>query len=102
MWFCSFVKGCNHPTVSRRARAEYTAGENVCMRYSHFERHSMLLTTSMAFMPSLKAQTAELLNIEVGAAMGRRASQEMGARRWEPGDGAYGRLRFRGFDHAKW
>jgi hypothetical protein len=38
----------------------------------------MLLTTSMAFTPSLKAQTAELLNIEVGAAMGRRASQEMG------------------------
>jgi hypothetical protein len=32
----------------------------------------------MAFMPSLKVHRAELLYKEIGAAMGRRASQEMG------------------------
>jgi hypothetical protein len=38
----------------------------------------MLLTTHMAFMPSLKAHRVALLYSEVGAAMERRASQEMG------------------------
>jgi hypothetical protein len=38
----------------------------------------MLLTTCMVFMPSLKAHRAELFCKEIGAAMGRRASQEMG------------------------
>jgi hypothetical protein len=38
----------------------------------------MLLTTCIAFMPSLKAHRAEIIYKELGAGMGRKARQEMG------------------------